>query len=156
MSRSATASTLTAVANTARYCYARPGHELLGLNAGLDFETRILVKFNAPALLRNELADKHWKGEHLAISGVTDCYQPAERKYRLTRGLLEVLLEARHAVGIITKNALVTRDIDLLAQLARQQLVHVHLSITTLDAELARTMEPRTATPAARSAPCKS
>ncbi len=132
------------------YCYARPGHEMLGMNAGLDFETRILVKFDAPQRLRAELAADGWRGEHIAISGVTDCYQPAERKFRLTRGCLEVLLEARQALGIITKNALVCRDLDLLADLAARNLAHVYVSVTTLDAELARRMEPRTATPEAR------
>ncbi len=132
------------------YCYARPGHETLGMNAGLDFETRILVKHDAPQLLRAELAAASWRGEHITLSGVTDCYQPAEREFRLTRGCLEVMLEARQTVGIITKNALVTRDLDVLAALAAQNLVHVYLSITTLDAELARTLEPRTATPRAR------
>lgn len=132
------------------YCYARPGHEMLGMNAGLDFETRILVKYEAPALLRAELGRKGWQGEQITMSGVTDCYQPAERSLKLTRGCLEVMVEARQAVGIITKNALVTRDLDLLAQLARERLVHVYLSITTLDDTLARKLEPRTATPQAR------
>jgi DNA repair photolyase len=132
------------------YCYARPGHETLGMNAGLDFETRILVKYDAPELLRSELAEASWQAEQISISGVTDCYQPAERKFRITRGCLEVMLEARQPLGIITKNALVTRDLDLLAPLAAENLVHVYLSMTTLDAELARTMEPRTATPHAK------
>ncbi|MGD9720611.1 MAG: PA0069 family radical SAM protein [Pirellulales bacterium] len=132
------------------YCYARPGHEFLGMNAGLDFETRILVKYDAPALLRAELNRDGWQGELISISGVTDCYQPAEREFRLTRGCLEVMLEARQPVGIVTKNALVTRDLDVLARLAAESLVHVFVSVTTLDAELARTMEPRTATPQAR------
>jgi DNA repair photolyase len=132
------------------YCYARPSHELLGMNAGLDFESRILVKHDAPGLLRTELANKDWQGDLIAISGVTDCYQPAERKFRLTRGCLQVMLEARQPLGIVTKNALVTRDLDLLAALAAENLVRVHVSITTLDAQLARIMEPRTATPQAR------
>ena len=132
------------------YCYARPGHEYLGMNAGLDFETRILVKHDAAECLRAELADERWTGEFIALSGVTDCYQPAEREFRLTRACLEVLLEARQACGIITKNALVTRDLDLLTALAVESLVNVRLSITTLDHELARTMEPRTASPSAR------
>jgi DNA repair photolyase len=132
------------------YCYARPSHELLGMNAGLDFESRILVKHDAPQRLREELAHERWRGELIAISGVTDCYQPAEREFRLTRGCLEVMLEARQSLGIITKNALVLRDLDLLAPLAEQNLAHVFISLTTLDADLARTMEPRTATPAAR------
>jgi len=132
------------------YCYARPGHETLGMNAGLDFETRILVKYDAPELLRSELAASGWQGDTISISGVTDCYQPAERRFRITRGCLEVMLEARQPVGIITKNALVARDVDLLAPLAAQRLVHVFVSITTLDASLARTMESRTATPQAK------
>lgn len=132
------------------YCYARPGHEYLGLNAGLDFESKILVKHDAAELLRAELAEPSWQGDMLAISGVTDCYQPAERRFRLTRGLLEVLLEARNALGLITKNALVARDLDLLAPLAELRLVHVYLSVTTLDAELARTLEPRTSPPQMR------
>ena len=132
------------------YCYARPGHEYLGMNAGLDFESRILVKHDIAACLRAELADPRWKGDLIAISGVTDCYQPAERRFRLTRACLEVLLEARQPLGIVTKNALVTRDLDLLVPLAKRNLVHVFISLTTLDAELARTMEPRTATPVAR------
>jgi DNA repair photolyase len=132
------------------YCYARPGHETLGMNAGLDFETRILVKHDAPGLLRRELGADTWRAEPITLSGVTDCYQPAEREFRLTRGCLEVMLEARQPLCIITKNALVTRDLDLLAPLAAQNLVHVHLSVTTLDDNLARSMEPRTATPRAR------
>jgi DNA repair photolyase len=132
------------------YCYARPTHELLGMDAGLDFETKVLVKHDAAALLRAELARPSWSGETIAISGVTDCYQPAERRFRLTRALIEVLLEARQPTGIITKNALVLRDLDLLAPMAALRLVHVTLSITTLDAQLARCMEPRTSSPPAR------
>ncbi|MDX1945972.1 MAG: PA0069 family radical SAM protein [Pirellulaceae bacterium] len=132
------------------YCYARPTHETLGMNAGLDFETKILVKHDAAAILRKELNRPTWQAEPIVIAGVTDCYQPAERQFKLTRGLLEVLLEARQPAAIITKNSLVLRDLDLLAEMARRNLVGVALSITTLDAELARTLEPRTATPAAR------
>ena len=132
------------------YCYARPSHEYLGMNSGLDFETRIMVKHDAPLLLRRDLNKPSWKPEFIAISGVTDCYQPAERTFRLTRGLLEVLLEARQPAGLITKNALVVRDLDLLVPLAERKLVTVALSVTTLDAELARTLEPRTATPQAK------
>lgn len=132
------------------YCFARPGHEYLGMNAGLDFETRILVKHDAPALLRCELSHPRWTGESITLSGVTDCYQPAERRFQLTRGCLEVMRDARQAVAIVTKNALVARDLDLLAPLAAQRLVHVYISITSLDDTLARTMEPRTATPSAR------
>jgi DNA repair photolyase len=120
------------------------------MNAGLDFETRILVKYDAPQRLRDELADEKWRGEPITLSGVTDCYQPAERKLRLTRGCLQVMLDARQPLGIITKNTLVTRDLDLLAPLAAQNLARVFVSITTLDDQLARTLEPRTATPQAR------
>jgi DNA repair photolyase len=131
------------------YCYARPGHEFLGLNAGLDFETKIFVKHNAAALLRDELNQPAWRGdESITISGVTDCYQPAERKFRVTRSILEVLLEARQTCGVITKNALVVRDLDLLAPLAEMRLVRVFISVTTLDHELARALEPRTSPPA--------
>jgi DNA repair photolyase len=132
------------------YCYARPGHELLGMNAGIDFETRVMVKHDAPDLLRAELAREGWQGEMISISGVTDCYQPAERKFRITRGCLQVMLEARQPLGIVTKNALLLRDLDLLAPLASQNLAHVYVSVTTLDGELARRLEPRTATPQAR------
>ena len=132
------------------YCYARPYHEYLGMNAGIDFETKIMVKLRAPELLRDELSRPAWRPEPITMSGVTDCYQPAERKFRLTRGCLEVLLEARHPVTIITKNAMVLRDLDLLSELAALKLVGVAVSITTLDRELARTMEPRTSPPAER------
>jgi DNA repair photolyase len=132
------------------YCYARPTHEFLGLNAGLDFETKIFVKESAPELFREFLTKDSWKPEPIAMSGVTDCYQPGERKFCLTRGCLEVAVEAQQPMSIITKNALVLRDLDLLQALAPAKLVHVHLSITTLDAALARSMEPRTSTPAAR------
>jgi DNA repair photolyase len=132
------------------YCYARNTHEYLGFNAGLDFETKILVKENAPDLLREFLSRESWQPEPITFSGVTDCYQPAERKFRLTRGCLKVALECRQPVGIITKNALVLRDLDLLQEMASRRLVHVFLSITSLDSELARSMEPRTSIPAAR------
>jgi DNA repair photolyase len=132
------------------YCFARPFHELLGMNAGLDFETKIMVKFDAVKLLRRELNKPSWQGELLAMSGVTDCYQPAERQYRLTRGVLEVMHEANQAVAIVTKNALVLRDGDLLSDMARRNLVHVCMSITTLDAQLASVLEPRTSSPQAR------
>lgn len=128
------------------YCYARPTHEYLGLSAGLDFETRIFVKVHAPELLREELSKRSWKPQALAISGVTDAYQPVERKLKLTRRCLEVLAEFRNPVGIVTKNALVTRDIDLLGELARFDAASVAISVTTLDEELRRVMEPRTST----------
>jgi DNA repair photolyase len=132
------------------YCYARPYHEYLGFSAGLDFETKIVVKENAPELLRRELSSPKWKPQALAMSGVTDPYQPVERRLQLTRQCLQVLVEFRNPVAIVTKNLLVTRDIDLLADLARDNAVAAFLSITTLDTDLARIMEPRTAQPAAR------
>ena len=132
------------------YCYARPYHEYLGFSAGLDFETKIVVKENAAELLRRELSSPKWKPEPLAMSGVTDPYQPIERRLQLTRACLQVLVEFRNPVVVITKNLLVSRDIDLLADLARDNAAAVFLSLTTLDAELVRIMEPRTAQPAAR------
>lgn len=132
------------------YCYARPTHEYLGYNAGLDFETRIVVKENAAALFRDYLARPAWRPEPITLSGVTDCYQPCERQYRLTRSLLEVAAECGQPLALITKNALILRDLDLLSDLARRRLVHVAVSVTTLDAALARRLEPRTSTPAAR------
>ncbi|HEY3857952.1 MAG TPA: PA0069 family radical SAM protein [Verrucomicrobiae bacterium] len=132
------------------YCYARPTHEFLGFSAGVDFESKIMVKENLPALLRKELASPKWKPQVVAMSGVTDCYQPVERKLKLTRGCLEVLAECRNPVGIITKNFLVTRDVDLLQELARHHAVSVCVSITTLDSDLAREMEPRTSSPRQR------
>lgn len=132
------------------YCYARPTHQYLGYSAGLDFETKVLVKHRAPQLLKAFLARPSWSPEVIAFSGVTDCYQPAERTYRLTRQCLEVTESFRQPIGIVTKNALVTRDLDLLGPMAAANLVRVGISITTLDAELARSLEPRTSTPAAR------
>ncbi|WP_395747413.1 PA0069 family radical SAM protein [Prosthecobacter sp.] len=132
------------------YCFARPSHEYLGMSAGLDFETRILVKERAPELLRQELSKKSWKPQVLAMSGVTDCYQPVERIRQLTRRCLAVLAEFRNPVVIITKNHLVTRDIDLLAELARFNAVSVTLSVTTLDGELAKKLEPRASSPTRR------
>lgn len=132
------------------YCYARNTHEYLGLNAGLDFDSKIIVKQEAPQLLKQFLGRKAYQCKSIAFSGVTDCYQPAERHFRLTRQCLEVAWECRQPVSIITKNALVLRDIDILTQLAQMRLVHVFLSINSLDATLARSMEPRTSTPTAR------
>jgi DNA repair photolyase len=129
------------------YCYARPTHEYLGFSAGLDFESRILVKEEAPRLLRRELAAPGWQPQTLVMSGVTDPYQPVERRLGITRGCLEVLAEARHPVAVITKSELVTRDLDLLVELASHQAARVFLSITTLDGELARRMEPRASHP---------
>lgn len=132
------------------YCYARPFHEYLGFSPGLDFETKIVVKYNAPELLRRELSSPKWKPQTIAMSGVTDCYQPAERKLQLTRCCLEVFAEFRNPVGIVTKNHLVTRDLDLLAELARFGCAAVYISITTLDAELTPKLEPRASLPAMR------
>ena len=132
------------------YCYARPTHEYLGFSAGLDFETRIVVKEDAPELLREELMSPKWTPQLIAISGVTDPYQPIERKLQLTRRCLAVLAEFRNPVAIITKNHLVTRDIDVLSELAQHGAAAVSVSITTLDEKLARVMEPRTSTPQLR------
>jgi DNA repair photolyase len=138
------------------YCYARPTHEYLGFSSGLDFETKILVKEDAPELLRRELSSPRWKPQVIAISGVTDCYQPAERHFRLTRRCLEVLAEFRNPVVIVTKSHLVVRDIDLLKQLAEYEAACVFVSITTLDAALAGSMEPRATRPAGRLAAIES
>jgi DNA repair photolyase len=132
------------------YCYARPTHEYLGFSAGLDFETKIMVKEEAPALLRKALAAKAWKPQVIALSGNTDAYQPAEKSLGLTRRCLEVLTEFRNPVGIVTKSHLVTRDADLLADLARDRAAAVVLSITSLRNEVQRAMEPRAATPSRR------
>jgi DNA repair photolyase len=132
------------------YCYARPTHEYLGFSAGLEFETKIMVKRRAPELLRRELSSPKWQPQALAMSGVTDCYQPAERHFRITRGCLEVLAEFRNPVSIITKSFLVTRDLDVLKRLAAFDAVHVFVSITTLNADLAARMEPRASRPAHR------
>jgi len=132
------------------YCYARPGHEYLGLSSGLDFETTIIAKQQAPVLLRKELAAGSWKGESIVMSGVTDCYQPIERDLRITRACLAVCLEFRQSVSIITKNSLVLRDLDLIKALHELGLISVALSITTLDPTLARIMEPRASVPKER------
>lgn len=132
------------------YCYARPTHEWLGWSAGVDFESRIMVKTDAPALLRAELSRDRYTPERLSLSGVTDCYQPLERKLEITRGCLAVLAECRHPVVMITKNHLITRDSDHLAELARHQATAAYISITTLNADLARKLEPRASTPRMR------
>ncbi len=132
------------------YCFARPFHEYLGFSAGLDFETKIMVKEDAPELLREELASPKWQPEVIAISGVTDAYQPIERKLQITRRCLGVLAEFRNPVAIITKNHLVTRDADYLGELAQHQAAQVAVSLTTLDPALVRRMEPRTSTPEMR------
>jgi DNA repair photolyase len=132
------------------YCFARPNHEYLGFSAGLDFESRILVKEDAPALLREALRGSSWRPRTIMMSGVTDPYQPVERRLRVTRRCLEVLAEARNPVGLITKNHGVTRDVDLLKELAAHDAVAVTISVTTLRRELQRVMEPRTSTPIRR------
>jgi DNA repair photolyase len=132
------------------YCYARPTHEYLGFSAGLDFETKIMVKQRAPELLRAELSSPKWRPQIIVMSGVTDCYQPVERKLKLTRRCLEALAEFRNPVAIITKNFLVTRDIDVLSELAKYDCASVCVSVTTLDAKLRNVMEPRTSPPQAR------
>ncbi|MBE0545539.1 MAG: PA0069 family radical SAM protein [Verrucomicrobia bacterium] len=132
------------------YCYARPFHEYLGFSSGLDFETKIMVKEDAPKLLRVELSSPKWQPKVLAMSGVTDPYQPIERRLKITRGCLEVLAEFRNPVSIVTKNLLVARDLDLLGELARHNAAAVFISLTTLDPGLRTVMEPRTAPPAAR------
>jgi DNA repair photolyase len=132
------------------YCFARPYHEYLGLSSGLDFETMIFVKEDAPVLLERELAKPSWEPQIVAMSGVTDVYQPVERRLKITRRCLEVFADCRNPVGLITKNSLVERDVDVLSELARHQAASVMFSITTLDAELARRMEPRAATPQRR------
>ncbi len=132
------------------YCYARPFHEYLGFSSGLDFETKIMVKEDAPELLRRELSSPKWTPRVIALSGVTDCYQPVERKLKLTRRCLEVLAEFRNPVAIVTKNHLVTRDADVLGELARHNAAAVFISVTTLDTELRKIMEPRTSPPAGR------
>lgn len=132
------------------YCYARPDHERLGFSCGLDFETKIIAKFEAPQLLRRELAHPKWKGETIVLSGVTDPYQPIEREHRITRGCLEVIAECRQCVGIVTKSRLILRDLDLLTELAKHNAVRVGLSVTTLDNRLASKMEPRASSPVER------
>jgi len=132
------------------YCYARPSHEYLGHNAGIDFETKIYVKPEAPHLFREWLARPKYDPEVVAFSGVTDCYQPAERHFRLTRQCLEIARDAGQPVSIVTKNALVTRDLEVVGEMADRGLIHVSMSVTSLSPELARSMEPRTSAPAAR------
>ena len=132
------------------YCYARPTHEYLGFSCGTDFETKIMVKEEAPALLRKALSAARYEARPLALSGVTDCYQPVERRLEITRRCLEVLVEFRHPVTVVTKNALVVRDIDLLSELARFGAAAVCLSVTTLDRDLASKLEPRASVPRAR------
>src|ERR1700728_3390249 len=132
------------------YCFARPTHAYLGLSPGLDFESKLLAKPDAPQLLEKELAAENYEPRMIAIGTNTDPYQPIERDHKIMRGILEVLDRASHPVGIVTKSALVVRDIEILARMAKRNLVKVAISVTTLDAQLARTMEPRASTPARR------
>jgi len=132
------------------YCYARPGHEYLGFGAGTDFERKIVVKPEAPALLRRAFEKKSWRGEAVAFSGVTDCYQPLEASYRLTRGCLEVCVEMANPAGIITKAPLIERDVDVLQELGRRADVAVTVSVPFWDPDKARAMEPYVATPKRR------
>lgn len=127
------------------YCYARNSHEYWGYSAGLDFERKILIKKDAPKLLEQKLKSKTWKACTIVLSGNTDCYQPAEQKYKITRECLEVFLKYRHPVGIITKNSLILRDLDLLKELNKYRLVGVNISVTSLNEEIRRVLEPRTA-----------
>ncbi|MBC8767436.1 PA0069 family radical SAM protein [Arenibacter sp. BSSL-BM3] len=128
------------------YCYARNSHEYWGYSAGLDFERKILVKKDAPALLEAKLKSNNWKAATIVLSGNTDCYQPAENQFKITRACLEVFQRYRHPVGIITKNALVLRDLDILTQLAADNLIGVNISVTSLSEETRRILEPRTTT----------
>jgi DNA repair photolyase len=128
------------------YCYARNSHEFWGYSAGLDFERRILVKKDAPKLLEDLLKKKTWKAYPIVMSGNTDCYQPAEQQFKITRQCLEVFLKYRHPVAIITKNALVLRDLDILKELSKDNLIAVNISITSLSENTRRVLEPRTAT----------
>ncbi|MCG8605780.1 PA0069 family radical SAM protein, partial [bacterium] len=132
------------------YCYARPTHEYFGLSCGLDFETKILGKRNAPDLLAKKLHSRSWVPQVVALSGNTDCYQPIEKKLGITRRCLEVFLKFRNPIGIVTKNALILRDLDILQDLAKHSLISVTISVTTLDNKLSRKMEPRTSAPQAR------
>ncbi len=132
------------------YCYARPWHEMLGFSAGLDFETKLLAKPDAPRLLRDFLRRPGYQCEPIVLSGVTDCYQPIERKFRITRQCLEVMLDCRQPVEILTKSRLILRDLDLLTELAKKNLVVVSMAITTLDENLQHAMEPRAASPLGR------
>ncbi len=132
------------------YCYARNTHPFWGYSAGLEFEQKILIKKSAPELLIKKLKSKKWQARPIMLSGNTDCYQPAEKEYKITRELLKIFLRYRHPVGIITKNSLILRDLDIISELQKYNLVHVAISMTTLSEELRKFMEPRTATVAQR------
>jgi len=128
------------------YCYARNTHEFWGYSAGLDFERKILIKKDAPKLLEEKLKNKRWKARTIVLSGNTDCYQPAEKKFQITRACLEVFWKYRHPVGIITKNALVLRDLDIFKKLNEHQLIGINISVTSLSEKTRRILEPRTTT----------
>ncbi len=132
------------------YCYARPSHEFLGFSSGIDFETRIMVKLDAPKLLEQTFLKKSWQPQSIELSGNTDCYQPVERRLELTRRCLEVFLRYKNPVSVITKNALITRDMDILKELSELNLVTAAISITTLNRDLSRKLEPRTSVPSQR------
>lgn len=132
------------------YCYARPGHEYLGMSSGIDFETKIMAKHDAPQLLQRALAKNSWQGEPIVFAGVTDVYQPIEAELQLTRKCLEVCLAFRQPVSIITKNKLILRDADIIAEMAKLNLIHAAISLTTLENKLAHAMEPRASSPRAR------
>ncbi len=128
------------------YCYARVTHHYWGYSAGVDFEKKILIKQNAPELLHKKLSSKNWVPSPIMLAGNTDCYQPIEKEKKITRKMLEVLWKFKHPVGLITKNALILRDLDILAEMAKLNLVKVSISITTLDENIRRKLEPRTST----------
>ncbi|RKR14640.1 DNA repair photolyase [Maribacter vaceletii] len=128
------------------YCYARNTHEFWGYSPGLDFERKILIKENAPKLLEAKLKSKRWEAKTIVLSGNTDCYQPAEKEFKITRACLKVFLKYKHPVGIITKNALILRDLDVLKELAKDNLIGVNMSVTSLSEETRRVLEPRTTT----------
>ncbi|WP_374033660.1 PA0069 family radical SAM protein [Bdellovibrio bacteriovorus] len=132
------------------YCYARPSHEYLGHSPGLDFESKIYVKEEGPKLLREALMKPSWKGDVIMMSGITDCYQPLERKMQLTRGCLQVLAEFKNPASLITKNALITRDLDIFTEMAKYDGILIYISVTSLNADLAAKLEPRTSRPEAR------
>ncbi|HTB23080.1 MAG TPA: PA0069 family radical SAM protein [bacterium] len=137
-------------AHACAYCYARPSHQYLGHGAGTDFETQLIVKTNAPQVLRKEFSKASWKGETILFSGNTDCYQPLEASYGLTRACLQVCLEHRQSLCIITKGALIRRDIDVLAALSREARVHVTVSLAWMDEAMSRALEPGAPSPSAR------
>ncbi len=132
------------------YCYARPGHEYLGISSGIDFETKIMAKHDAPQLLQRALSKNSWQGEPIVFAGVTDVYQPIEADFEITRKCLEVCLAFRQPVSIITKNKLILRDTDIIAEMAKMNLIHAAISLTTLDNKLAIAMEPRASSPRSR------